>query len=280
MISILRPRRGKKATAETQNIVLKRGEVFFESPDTGVGTGTGRIKIGDGTTPYKDLPYFIDTTNLDIDVDDSVVEFEYTGNNSTVVDILNKDIVSGNKLKDLIGAIKQAISVLKTSLEKTNSTVSATAQAVNQHESDIGTLVTSVGTNTSNISSLSNTVSYHTSRINTLTERMIAYGNLKFGSVTIIPEDLGFTDTIDISAGGFKNISADLMDLILDKACDRYGDGYMIPVLSINWIHVISYNNPPLNVYIGDNDTYIFLVNNETSSVSIDAIKVYITYMT
>ena len=35
MASYLRPRRGKKATAESQNIVLKRGEVFFESPGGG-----------------------------------------------------------------------------------------------------------------------------------------------------------------------------------------------------------------------------------------------------
>ena len=36
MASYLRPRRGKKTTAESQNIVLKRGEVFFESPGGGL----------------------------------------------------------------------------------------------------------------------------------------------------------------------------------------------------------------------------------------------------
>ena len=54
----LRPRRGKRSTAETQNFVLKKGEIFFESPETGTGTGVGRIKIGDGITAYTDLPYF------------------------------------------------------------------------------------------------------------------------------------------------------------------------------------------------------------------------------
>ena len=58
MASYLRPRRGKKATATSNNIVLKRGEVFFEVPDTGVGTGMGKIKMGDGTTAYGSLPYF------------------------------------------------------------------------------------------------------------------------------------------------------------------------------------------------------------------------------
>ena len=62
MASYLRPRRGKKSTATSQAIVLKRGEVFFEVPDTGVGTGAGKIKMGDGTTTYANLPYFSDAS--------------------------------------------------------------------------------------------------------------------------------------------------------------------------------------------------------------------------
>ena len=60
MASFLRPRRGKKSTATSDGIILKRGEVFFEVPDTGVGTGNGKIKMGDGTTSYASLPYFLD----------------------------------------------------------------------------------------------------------------------------------------------------------------------------------------------------------------------------
>jgi hypothetical protein len=61
MSSYLRPRRGKKATAIAQltsSNPLKRGEIFFEVPDDGVGTGAGKIKMGDGVTAYADLPYF------------------------------------------------------------------------------------------------------------------------------------------------------------------------------------------------------------------------------
>ncbi len=61
MSSYLRPRRGKKSTAIAQLTSanpLKRGEIFFEVPDDGVGTGPGKIKMGDGTTGYEDLPYF------------------------------------------------------------------------------------------------------------------------------------------------------------------------------------------------------------------------------
>ena len=68
MASYLRPRRGKKATATSQltaSAPLKRGEIFFEVPDTGVGTGTGKIKMGDGTTAYASLPYFMEQPVVD-----------------------------------------------------------------------------------------------------------------------------------------------------------------------------------------------------------------------
>ena len=55
MASYLRPRRGKKATALSQNITLKAGEVFFETPTTGVGTGAGRIMMGNGSNNYTYL---------------------------------------------------------------------------------------------------------------------------------------------------------------------------------------------------------------------------------
>lgn len=71
MSSFLRPRRGKRSTAVstlTGSNPLKRGEIFFEVPTGGVGTGTGKLKMGDGSTAYANLPYFLS-------MDDSVVTF-------------------------------------------------------------------------------------------------------------------------------------------------------------------------------------------------------------
>ena len=59
MRGIFRPFRGKRSTAISKDIILKKGEVFFEVPDTGVGTGEGKIVMGDGQTRYEDLPYYI-----------------------------------------------------------------------------------------------------------------------------------------------------------------------------------------------------------------------------
>lgn len=59
----LKPRRGKRSTMIAKDVVLRNGEIFFEVPETGVGTGPGLIKMGDGTTTYENLPYF--TQNSD-----------------------------------------------------------------------------------------------------------------------------------------------------------------------------------------------------------------------
>ena len=117
MASHLKPYRGKKATAESQNIVLKRGEVFFEVPAGGVGTGIGKIKMGDGTTAYSDLPYFSS-------VDDTVVSWTDTADtidttNNTNVALLNAFVPTKN-VKSLFGTAKQLLVNLDKSVTVLN----------------------------------------------------------------------------------------------------------------------------------------------------------------
>lgn len=57
-----RPARGTKYEWETINPVLMEGEWVVEVPDSGVGTGLSKFKIGDGTNKYVDLPYAFDGT--------------------------------------------------------------------------------------------------------------------------------------------------------------------------------------------------------------------------
>ena len=112
MASYLRPRRGKKSTAESQNIILKRGEVFFESPDTGVGTGAGKIKVGDGTTAYNNLPYFLEPTLVDV----ANATIAFTEASSTTPATLLSAISSGAKLNTITGTIKKLLSLYNTSI--------------------------------------------------------------------------------------------------------------------------------------------------------------------
>ena len=109
MASYLRPRRGKEATAKSQNIVLKRGEIFFETPSGGVGTGIGKIKMGDGSTSYASLPYFL----RQLDLNDNNTKCAFTNataatdksNNTTYLN----NIAPSNNLKTLFQNIKQLL---------------------------------------------------------------------------------------------------------------------------------------------------------------------------
>ena len=97
-IGVFKPKRGKKATAESQNIVLQNGEIFFETPSGGAGKGAGKIKMGDGITAYSNLPYFLQDTNTTYGVatqqsnglmsttDKTKLDGIATGANKTVVD--------------------------------------------------------------------------------------------------------------------------------------------------------------------------------------------------
>ena len=59
----IRPRAGTKAQWERANTVLGEREIGFEIPDDGVGEGQVRMKMGDGSTAWKDLKYAIVTGN-------------------------------------------------------------------------------------------------------------------------------------------------------------------------------------------------------------------------
>lgn len=116
MYNYFRPRRGKYNSAKSQYVdtsPLKRGEVFFELPDTGVGTGHGKIKMGDGETGYKDLPYFLSQT--EVDFDNAVIEFtnseiaddeEYINDNNS---LYLYNISPSATLKRIFTDIKQLI---------------------------------------------------------------------------------------------------------------------------------------------------------------------------
>lgn len=54
------PRRGTKTEWQMYDPVLMQGELGIEVPDTGVGSGLSKFKIGDGTSKWSELPYAFD----------------------------------------------------------------------------------------------------------------------------------------------------------------------------------------------------------------------------
>lgn len=53
----LRPRRSTATEWNLINPVLMEGELGIEYPDTGIGTGLCKFKLGDGNKKWSDLPY-------------------------------------------------------------------------------------------------------------------------------------------------------------------------------------------------------------------------------
>ena len=115
MASFLRPRRGKKATAISQGLVLKRGEFFVEVPDSGVGTGVGKIKMGDGSTSYTNLPYLVSTEDDKIGFTDTSAATD-PSNNPTYL----TNIAPGNNLKTVFTNLKQLVYNHNTQLAELN----------------------------------------------------------------------------------------------------------------------------------------------------------------
>lgn len=142
MASYLRPRRGKKATAIAQlnsSAPLKRGEVFFEVPDAGTGTGAGRIKMGDGSTAYESLPYFLEP----FDPDSATVGFTnataaesdpYTTNATHT-----NAIVPSANLKTILTNLKQLLLNYNSQFTKLNNDLIPKYKYINDISNQINT---------------------------------------------------------------------------------------------------------------------------------------------
>jgi hypothetical protein len=53
----IRPRRSTKTEWELINPILMEGELGIEYPDSGIGTGLCKFKLGDGFKDWDELPY-------------------------------------------------------------------------------------------------------------------------------------------------------------------------------------------------------------------------------
>lgn len=65
MYAKIRPRRGTATEWSSINPVLKEGEMGVEYPDSGIGTGLCKFKLGDGYTQWNDLSYAFNAVAAD-----------------------------------------------------------------------------------------------------------------------------------------------------------------------------------------------------------------------
>ena len=124
MAKFFKPRRGNLAMATSllkgEN-KLKSGEIFFECPDSGIGTGTGKLKMGDGVSDYDELPYFMDGHSGVEDVSTAAVEFSESS--SSAYDTLLNEIASGNAVMTIIGAEKKMLRKLYGDVTQLNNDI-------------------------------------------------------------------------------------------------------------------------------------------------------------
>ena len=119
MASYLKPRRGTYSTASSKlrrsaDGVLKNGEIFFELNNSGAGKGVGKIKMGDGSTDYSSLRYFLS-------LQDSPITFDANGTADQI-----SSLVSGVTIPDAFKFIKSSLAYLKTQVTNLNNDLSYT----------------------------------------------------------------------------------------------------------------------------------------------------------
>lgn len=100
----IRPKRGTKSQWEQANTVLAEGELGIEVPDAGIGKGQVKVKQGDGSTPWKNLPYAIDLTEFVNHLEDTENPHETTREQlgAAPVEFSRHAFASNGSLTDLL----------------------------------------------------------------------------------------------------------------------------------------------------------------------------------
>ena len=134
MAKYLRPRRGSQANAIAQKILLKKGEMFLEFPESEIGKGPGRLVIGDGATQYQNMDYATTATNVFrpfitdpeifiprfTDTEPSSSEWSVDAGTAAIAKMGNGSSTSTVTLPTIIGAIKETLCKHADSITKLN----------------------------------------------------------------------------------------------------------------------------------------------------------------
>lgn len=99
---VLKIRAGSKSVMNGSKAatVLAAREDFLELQGSEIGQVKCKLKMGDGVTPYKDLPYAMGDTSTD--------PIDFGNNSSGTATAALSSVVSGAKLSDIISGLKQA----------------------------------------------------------------------------------------------------------------------------------------------------------------------------
>lgn len=106
--AIIKLKHATKSVADASDKVLEKDEVLLVSPNSGSGTGAYEMRVGDGSTPVKNLPVAINGMKAD---NINVEEIE-------TIEEENPTLEGGNAIKNLFGRISKKFSWIETMLGK------------------------------------------------------------------------------------------------------------------------------------------------------------------
>lgn len=140
MAKIFKPRRGRFSTMNgaKKSTILSLGELFLEAPDTGLGTGHHKFKVGDGVTTYDKLPYALGDTSKET--------IEFSNNTSSTADAALNGVTSGKTLGDILAALKQASNINKTTIASQGTSISNLNTSLSNLNTAVSNLTTTVNT--------------------------------------------------------------------------------------------------------------------------------------
>lgn len=154
--AIIKLKHATKSVADASDKVLEKDEVLLVSPNSGSGTGAYEMRVGDGSTPVKNLPVAINGMKAD---NINVEEIE-------TIEEENPTLEGGNAIKNLFGRISKKFSWIETMLGKKVNTADiydgldssnagkvASANAVRQINEKTDKNTTDISTLTSNLES-------------------------------------------------------------------------------------------------------------------------------
>ena len=162
MASKLKPKRGSKARAEELNILLDAGEVFFEKPEDGLGTGPGNIKVGDGVTRYVDLPYFIASESISYDIDELKEKTSELEAITTSQDAKIQNLEHDSEEQD------GRLDTLEATTAQHTTDIAANSNSISSLQTTVGQQTTDINQNTADIATLKSSSSDYSARIGTL----------------------------------------------------------------------------------------------------------------
>lgn len=209
MATRMQQRRGTAAQWTAANPVLGAGEIGFE-------TDTNKFKVGNGSTAYTSLQYFVDASVV---FDSSEVTSTVNSAIDAVIDAAPGTLNTLNELAAAIGddpsfaqSIGNGIANIQNTLTAQGTTNQGFANSINDLQSDLAntnnnlsTLITDLGSTNNNVSTLDTEIDNHASANTNVHGISNAFNLVYEEDLTLVSNNLSDHGSANTSVHGISN---------------------------------------------------------------------------